>query len=105
MTIQDSSSRGGRRSPRNLARAFPVPSEYQAFRRYRADFCRRAAHRSAWMKRRDFQVGPPYATPAEPTESRVGKVLRCVDQAAMGLMSGAVLALLPLAASLLIGLA
>lgn len=106
MTIQDSAYRGGRQPPppRGAARAFPVPSEHEAFRRYRADFCRKAALRSGRTERPVAHAGPPPATPVEPAERRIAKVLRRVDRAAMGLMSGAVLALLPFAVSLLIGL-
>ncbi len=104
MTIQDSAYRGARRAPPSgrLTMAFPIPSEHQAFRRYRADFGRRAAPRST--ERPVVQVGCPRPTPAKPAESRIAKVLWCVDQAAMSLMSGAVLALLPFAFSLLLGL-
>jgi hypothetical protein len=103
MTIQQTAYRGGRQTapPRAVARAIPVPSEYEAFRRYRADYCRKAA---LVNRRAANDVAPTRAKPAVRAESRVARALTVVDNIAMSLMSAYVLALLPFAASLLLGL-
>ena len=100
MTIQDHGQQGGRRTapPSPMGRAIPIPSEYEAFRRYRAEYCRKAARRAG----RPADHGETPATPADPAESRFSRALWWVDRAAMGMMPAAVLALWPFAVSLLI---
>jgi hypothetical protein len=104
MTIQANAYRGDRQTaaPRAVARAaIPIPSEYAAFRRYRAEFCRENPY---WIRWPANDATPARAKPVERADGPIAKALWCVDHAAMSLMSGTVLALWPFAVCLLIGL-
>lgn len=98
MTTQENGQRGGRHTlpTRAAARAMPIPSEYEAFRRYRAEYCRKAARRNP----RPANDAAP-AKPANRAESRFNRALWRVDRLAIGLMPAAVLALWPFAVSLI----